>query len=245
MAGQNFSHSQRRTRNRHGNQRNLLASLQPRQQALRITAKCLLLASLPVGTCYGGAAGTVTAYKNKPVVQMPQPLIMSFKATAQTTNGTPASTTPKQTLAPDSSTGQSTAGGPAQQPPATESSRGRPSNQTDQGDRARSRSVKRRAAAEKKQTDLANAEQVKIDEAAAADITAKTAAAAAEKLLTDKSTQGAAAAGSPLPEDLFVAATTETVESPSDQPRKQRRTKTDDEHNADDDMSEPAVETPA
>ena len=193
----------------------------------------------------GGAAGTVTAYKNTPVLQMPQPLIMSFKATAQTTNGTPASATPKQTLAPDSSTGQSSAGGPAQQPPATESSRGRPSNQTDQGDRARSRSVKRRAAAEKKQTDLANAEQVKIDEAAAADITAKTAAAAAEKLLTDKSTQGAAAADSPLPDELFVAGTTETVEPPSDQPRKQRRIKTDDEHNADDDMSEPAVETQA
>jgi hypothetical protein len=234
MAGQNFLHSQRGTRYRHGNQRTLLETLLPRKKALRITAQRLHLAPLPARTRYGGAAGS--SVKSTPVLQMPPPLVMPFKGTAATMPptvpniGTPASTTPKQVSTADSSTGQPTAGAPGEKIPTADPLRSRPLDQTDRDDRARSRSAKRISAAEKVKTDLA------------AELTANALAAAAEKVVTDKATTHGAAAAAPPPDNEPAAAdAAETSEQQTDPPRKHRRTKSG-EHNTDDDMSDTGLE---
>ena len=76
----------------------------------------------------------------------------------------------------------------------------------------------------------------------AADLIAKTLAAAAEKVVTDKATTRGAAAAAPPPDNEPAAAdAAETSEQQTDPPRKHRGTKSG-ERNTDDDMSDTGLE---
>jgi hypothetical protein len=147
--------------------------------------------------------------------------------------GIAASTTPKQVISTaDSSTGQSTAGALGETIPTAETQRSRPPERTERDERARSRSEKRKSAAENAKTD-------KAAELTAAAHSAVALAAAAETEKNDKAAQqGAAAAALATDNEPAAAEAVGTPEQGVNPPKKHRNTESGTGQATDDAMSE-------